>query len=104
MFDRYQKYIELFLKSIPNCLVLAFFQLISFDVIAEGRLAAIANGMISASAGTTKQLQMLGIYGGALLVLLVLLNMVRERKGKKRVMALLAIQLLCNALLIYHLS
>jgi len=92
------------LKPMALCLAVAFIQLVSFEVAAGERLEAIATGMVSATAGSTQQLQTLAIYGSAVFVLLVLLNLVREKKGKKRLMALLAIQLLCNAMLIHYLA
>ncbi len=61
MFGQHQRYIELFLKSIT----MVCFQLISFDVLAEGRLASISEGMIAAATVNTQQLQILGIYGSA---------------------------------------
>ena len=85
-------------------IVLAFLQLLSLDAIAGSRLEAISGGMIAAASGNAEQLQTLGIYGSAVLVLLVLLNMVREQAGRKRLISLLAIQLLCNAMLIYYLA
>jgi len=104
MFSLDQKHIEIFLKSIYICLAVVFFQLISFDVVAAGRLEAIASGIVSGSSEKIQQLQMTAVYASAVLLLLVLLNMVRERKKGKRLMALLAIQLLVNAVLIYHFS
>jgi len=104
MLGRYQKYMKPFLKNGVNCIAVAFLQLVSFDVFAGGRLESIADGMVAATVGSANDLRMLGIYGSAVLVLLVLLNFVREKKGKKRVVALLAIQLLCNAVLIYSIT
>jgi len=99
-----QKHIEIFLKSIFICLVVVFLQLISFDVVAAGRLETIANGIVSGSSEKIQHLQMTAVYASAALLLLVLLNMVREKKKGKRLMALLAIQLLVNAVLMYHFS
>jgi len=102
MFRLEQKHVEYFLKAIFISLVLIFFQLVSVDVMAAGRLETIASGIVSGSAEKMRQLQMTAIYGSAVLLLLVLLNLVRKRKKGKRLMALLAIQLLVNAVVIYH--
>jgi len=104
MFSLERKYIELFLRFVLIGLALVFLQLLSFDVVAAGRLEAIANGIVSGSPEKIRQLQMIAIYGSAILLLLVLLNMVRDKNRGKRLIALLAMQLLANAVVIYHIS
>ena len=72
------------------------------DVALAGYFDEVAAGF-SRSKATPEQLTMFAVYGFAIIILLVLLNLVREKKGAGRFAALLAIQLLCNAVLIYYL-
>ena len=72
------------------------------DIALAGYYDAVAASFARSSA-TPEQLTMFAVYDSAIFILLVLLNLVREKKGAGRLASLLAIQLLCNAVLIFFL-
>lgn len=75
------------------------------EAVLAGRVGDIASAI---SGGNTNeklhQLTMIGLYGGALILLLVLINLAQQKKGAKRLVALVLLLLFGTSFLILHLA
>lgn len=72
------------------------------DVVLAGFFDEVASSF-SKSRASQEEITKFVIYCSAIVILFILLNLVREKRGGSRLMALLAIQLLFNTVLVFYL-
>jgi hypothetical protein len=72
------------------------------DVALAGRVADIASAISKGSGEKVQQLTLIGIYSGVIILLLILLNLVQQKKGAKRLVALVTLLLLGTSFVVLH--
>lgn len=72
------------------------------ELAVAGRVADIAASLAGGGGEKAQQLTLFGIYAGMFVLLLVLLNLVQQQKGAKRLMALVTLLLVGSSFLVLH--
>jgi hypothetical protein len=89
-------------QSVYVVIVLLLMMFFMPELALAGRVEDIASSLSGGGSEKVQQLTLFGIYGGMFILLLALLNLAQQKKGAKRLIALVSLLLLGSSFLVLH--